>query len=170
MNPDNNKTTEERPSLEIVTDEEFLQGVCEPVTDKNISELQETLDFFKTMSDRQSIQQGFRMAGLAANQIGKKLRVILVQSGKGFNVFINPRPTFKGKTQKSEETCFSRPGKDPVEVDRYKFVKVESDNHKFASLIKVPDGFNLPTNVVKLQKFDAIVLQHEVDHLNGILI
>jgi len=97
-------------------------------------------------------------AGLAANQIGKLVRIIVVKVGNEFVPMINPEITeaWAGK-QKQREGCLSRPGMNPM-VARHKKIKVSYETIGSAVTDK------------KFTKFTARVIQHEIDHLNGVYI
>lgn len=99
-------------------------------------------------------------AGLAANQIGVAKRVIAVrrQSGQVL-AMLNPviQPYLSGELEKGVEGCFSLPGV-KMEVERPSTCAVVYHNLKGHS------------RAMGLLGYDARVVQHEVDHLNGVLI
>jgi peptide deformylase len=96
-------------------------------------------------------------AGLASIQIGIPKRVILVRQGDRFVPFINPMIIQKSpKTYIATEGCLSLDGQRTVQ--RHASVKV---------VWRTPDGTR------KVQMFNgyvAEILQHEIDHCNGIII
>ena len=95
-------------------------------------------------------------AGLAANQVGSLQRVIFVQTENLKQVFINPKITKRYSSRKqSVERCLSHPGAE-VKIKRANRIIVE--------------GFDEAWRPVKLNLtgFNAFVVQHEIDHLNGI--
>lgn len=97
-------------------------------------------------------------AGLAAPQIGVSLRVIaFVDDERRPVTLVNPEITFKSEeTDKLVEGCLSIPGF-LAEVERPVMIKVQSQNgHKWSKRI--------------YKGFEARVVQHEIDHLDGILI
>jgi len=99
-------------------------------------------------------------AGLAANQIGSNLSVVVVKFRRIYIPIAEPRIiTNSEQTVQSAEGCLSRPSSQPITSTRYKWVKIE---------------YLCPmTGVIKqrkFKKFDALVIQHEMDHLKGILI
>lgn len=99
-----------------------------------------------------------RCVGLAAIQIGIPKRVIVVKMGDGkFKPFINPVIIWKGtQTYTATEGCLSLDGE--RQVKRYKQIRVAYENVQGK------------TKVENFSGFLAEVIQHEVDHLNGILI
>jgi peptide deformylase len=95
--------------------------------------------------------------GLAAPQIGENKRIIIVDVGDGAQVFINPKiVSVSLRKIKSEEGCLSIPGFKGI-VRRHREVKVSALSR---------DGNKLD---IKASRLLAIVLQHEIDHLDGIL-
>jgi peptide deformylase len=108
------------------------------------------LDMLETMEANNGV-------GLAANQVGRLVRVCTIKlEGKTY-ILINPR--FKSKSWSKEiceEGCLSFPGKF-IPVKRSKKVKIEA-------LDKNGKQF-----VLKAEKMLARAIQHETDHLDGIL-
>jgi len=95
--------------------------------------------------------------GLAAPQVGLNKRIIAVQEQDKIGVYINPE-LLKTSTamQEDEEGCLSVPGKWGI-VKRHKRISVRAvDRH----------GRKVEFD---LSGFPAVVWQHEIDHLNGIL-
>jgi len=96
--------------------------------------------------------------GLAANQVGDLRRVIVIDAGEGFAVFINPEIVASGdETESVEEGCLSLPGI-RVNVTRPTEVTMKAMNL---------DGEPVK---VEAQGLLARVFQHETDHLNGKMI
>lgn len=89
--------------------------------------------------------------GLSANQVGSRLRVFLIKKDKP-KFYINPVLEDLAGSQIHEEGCLSIPGLGVV-IDRAKSVLLMSDNH-------APE---------MLSGLVAVVAQHELDHLDGIL-
>ena len=132
-----------------------LETPCDPVTEFDTPGLHQFVaDLFETMYFHEGL-------GLAAPQIGvmKRLTVIDPSSGwdpEGKIVLINPRITEAQGTQCNEEGCLSFP--DFVErITR--------------SMSVIVDARDLTGAAVHLQSDDLLsrALQHEIDHLNGIL-
>ena len=96
--------------------------------------------------------------GLAAPQIGISKRVIAVQTDSGPAVFVNPKIIKKSREKDSmEEGCLSLP-EIWLNVKRAKEIEIETlDINDKKMRIKADGVF-------------ARILQHEIDHLNGILI
>ncbi|MDO8505034.1 MAG: peptide deformylase [bacterium] len=95
--------------------------------------------------------------GLAAPQIGKSIRFIVVERIPDPIVLINPEiieHSFRKDTL--EEGCLSVPGKYGL-IKRYKTVKVKA-------LTLEGESFT-----IEAKGFLAEILQHEIDHLNGVL-
>lgn len=96
-------------------------------------------------------------AGLASPQCGINQRVILVQLAKERKFMINPEITkSSAATTETEEGCFSVPGVYGM-VTRPKRITVKFiDRHGRKA-------------EMELKNFDAVLVQHEVDHLDGVL-
>lgn len=95
--------------------------------------------------------------GLAAIQIGVPKRVILVRQGNTFTPFINPLIIQKSsQTYCADEGCLSLDGLRSVK--RHKSIKV---------MWTEPNG---KKRVREFKGFIAQIIQHEVDHCDGILI
>lgn len=104
----------------------------------------------------QAVMKMYGGIGLAANQIGSNKRVIVVHCNGFREVFVNPVITKKyGGTTTSKEGCLSFPAKQVV-LSRHKQIIVEGVTHSGRPLKR------------KLKGMPAIVVQHEVDHLDGI--
>jgi peptide deformylase len=132
-----------------------LETPCDPVTEFDTSGLHQLVaDLFETMYFHEGL-------GLAAPQIGvmKRLTVIDPSSGRepgGEIVLINPRITEAQGTQRDEEGCLSFP--DFVErITRSMSVMVDARDSAGAAVHLQSDGLL------------SRALQHEIDHLNGIL-
>lgn len=96
--------------------------------------------------------------GLAAPQIGIPERIIIVKDSAGNHAFINPKIVKRSRKQvKDEEGCLSLPGIF-VKVKRAEEIEVACQNL---------DG---ETVRVKAKGMGARIFQHEIDHLDGILI
>lgn len=128
-----------------------LRKIAEPV--ENITE-----DILALEKEMQTIMKEERGVGLAAPQIGILKRVILVTLGKKEIFMINPVITsFSAETNlDDEEGCLSVPGKFG-NVSRATYITLEFLDK---------NGKKQKKN---LDHFDARVVQHEIDHLNGVL-
>ncbi|KIL35583.1 peptide deformylase [Gordoniibacillus kamchatkensis] len=95
-------------------------------------------------------------AGLAAPQIGILRRVIVMDCGGGLIELINPEIVETGGEQTGPEGCLSYPGYTGI-VKRAKYVKLRT--------------WNRAGETVALEASDYLArcIQHEIDHLNGVL-
>lgn len=115
------------------------------------SEIQELID---QMIDTMIAENG---VGLAATQVGVNKRIFVAETNKGIEVFINPVITKTSpKIIDSEEGCLSVPGTFGL-VKRHKRVQAEGLDRK-GNPVKIKTGGLL-----------AIIFQHEIDHLDGVL-
>lgn len=95
-------------------------------------------------------------AGLAAPQIGILKRVIVINGDQGYLELVNPTIIEKKGFISDYEGCLSLPGY-YGEVTRFDFVKVEYFTREGKK------------TTIKARDFTSRCLQHEIDHLNGIL-
>ncbi len=112
----------------------------------------------KTTVDRMAeVMYANKGIGLAALQIGVLRQIIIVDTGNGLRTLINPEIVEGEGESVLEEGCLSLPN---IEVPVKRKEKV---------LIR---GWNLDGNELHLElsNFPSRVYQHEIDHLNGILI
>ena len=95
--------------------------------------------------------------GLAAPQVGISLRFVVMDDGKGgASALINPVITDRGGAVREEEGCLSLPGIF-ADVERSKWVRVSAQ-----------DEAGQPVSF-EAQGLRAKVIQHEIDHLDGVL-
>jgi len=136
--------------LQIITDPKKLSRICEPVTEHAESIARDLLDTAE--------RHRARCLGLAAPQIGYNVRMFVMLNEGKFIVIINPEIfTTKGEKRFLKEGCLSRPGVS-VRVPRFKRIKVKYTD---------ADGETIERNFNNL---NARIFQHELDHLNGVLI
>ena len=132
----------------IVEDIFFLGQKSEEATKQDISIGQDLQDTLKANQDR--------CIGMAANMIGVRKRVIIVSMGFLNMVMYNPVVLKKDTPYEAEEGCLSLSG--TRKTTRYQNIEVEY----------------LDGNWIKRQqKFSGIIaqaIQHEIDHLKGIII
>ena len=133
---------------QIVRDVFFLGQPSEPATKADIQvgkDLQDTLQ-----ANRE------RCVGMAANMIGVKKNIIVVAAGPFQFAMINPVITQKSGAYQTEEGCLSLEGVRPC--TRYQEIEVDYLDQNF----KKQHG--------KYSGWTAQIIQHEIDHCNGIVI
>jgi len=113
----------------------------------------ETKELLRQMAQVMYSNKGI---GLAGPQVGQLKRVVIINVGKGLIGLVNPKIISSKGSQIGEEGCLSFPGLF-VKVKRAQEVEVEGQNPE-GELIKI-----------KAQGLLARVFQHEIDHLDGIL-
>lgn len=133
---------------QIVRDPLFLQQKSEPATEADKQVITDLTDTLKANSDR--------CVGMAANMIGARKRIIIVSVGPFSFIMINPVTTKKTRKYETEEGCLSLDGVRPC--TRYKEIEVDYLDQNF----KRQHG--------KFVDFTAQIIQHEIDHFEGILI
>ena len=95
--------------------------------------------------------------GMAANMIGKAVRIIVFIDGAKPSLMFNPEIISKAAPYETEEGCLSLLGA-PRKTTRYKTIRVKYQDDKFQWKTKSYSGFT------------AQIIQHEIDHCNGVLI
>ena len=134
---------------EIVKDNQKLMIKSVEATINDLRIIDDMIDTAKANNDI--------CVGLAANQIGESIRIIIVEMGGYFVPLVNPKIISHSKTTyEAEEACLSHEG--TKETTRYHSIEVEYCDRKFN---KKKQNFS---------GFVAQVIQHEMDHCEGILI
>ena len=138
---------------ELIHDPMFLAGKSAVAT---IEDLQVAEDLLDTLiAHRESC------VGMAANMIGVHKRIIAFVDDGGKNprytVMFNPEIIKKEGAYEAEESCLSLLG-GPRKCKRYKNIKVQ-----FQTL-------EMKTHTKNFSGWTAQIIQHEIDHCNGILI
>lgn len=126
-----------------------LKEICKPV-EKIDKQLKRTLD---DMADTMYEANG---VGLAAPQVGLALRMVVIDTGDGLLEMINPVITEREGSEKDTEGCLSVPDI-YGEVERAAKVTVEFVNRRNKK------------QCIKADQLLARAIQHELDHLDGVL-
>lgn len=134
---------------ELIHDPLFLARKSEPATQEDIAVAQDLLDTLTAHKDE--------CVGMAANMIGVLKRIIVFDNEGTPMAMLNPEILKASEPYNTEEGCLSLLG-GPRPCRRYKKIKVRYETMELQSRIKTFTGFT------------AQIIQHEVDHLNGILI
>lgn len=132
----------------VMKDVVFLNQKSEPATEADKQVVQDLLDTLKANEAS--------CVGMAANMIGIKKRIIAVSMGFANITMINPVIIKKSGAYKTEEGCLSLIG--VRKTTRYKDIEVEFQDMNFNK---------------QCQKFSgwiAQIIQHEIDHCDGIVI
>ena len=137
----------------LIHDPIFLGVRSEVATKEDLQVAQDLLDTLMAHKDS--------CVGMAANMIGVRKRIIafLDESGRdsAYMVMLNPEIIKKDGAYDTEEGCLSLLG-DPRACKRYKSIKVKYQTLEMQTRIKTYNGWT------------AQIIQHEIDHCNGILI
>lgn len=121
----------------------------EVVTKEDLQVAEDLLDTLTTHKDG--------CVGMAANIIGESKRIIAFNNEGTYMVMFNPEIVKKSEPYETEECCLSLLGR-PRKCKRYKTIKVRWHTAERQIHIKTFTGFS------------AQIIQHEVDHCDGILI
>lgn len=132
----------------IVRDQFFLQQKARPAEADDLAaacDLADTLDAYRT-----------RCAGMAANMIGERAAIICVLIGNVCTTFYNPEIIEQSEPYTAEEGCLCLDG--TRKTQRYNRIR-----------LRFQDVY-MQTHEMTYRGFTAEVIQHEMDHLRGILI
>ena len=133
---------------EIVKDTFFLSQKSELATGQDLPVVQDLLDTICANADR--------CVGMAANMIGVNKRIIIFDNEGAYQVMFNPVIVKQSGPYQTEEGCLSLSGRRPTK--RWKSIKVQWQNETFQTRLKTFTGWT------------AEIIQHEIDHCDGILI
>ena len=133
---------------DIIKDETFLSRKAEPATQDDLDAAQDLLDTLTAHKDG--------CVGMAANMIGVNKRIITFDNEGKYMVMFNPEIIKKSDPYEAEEGCLSLTG--IRKAKRWKSIKVQYQNEKFQTRFKTFTGWT------------AQIIQHEIDHCEGILI
>ena len=134
---------------EVVHDPILLGVKSEPATKEDLQVAQDLLDTLIANKDA--------CVGMAANMIGVRKRIIVFDNEGTYMTMFNPEIIKMSGPYDTEEGCLSLLG-GPRPCKRYQTIKVQWQNEQFQTRIKTFTGWS------------AQIIQHEIDHCNGILI
>lgn len=133
---------------EIMRDEAFLSQKAEPAILEDLPVSQDLLDTLAAHKDG--------CVGMAANMIGVSKRIIVFDNEGKYMVMLNPEIIKKSGPYQAEEGCLSLTG--TRKAKRWQSIKVQYQNEKFQVRFKTFTGWT------------AQIIQHEIDHCEGVLI
>lgn len=132
----------------IMKDETFLSQKAEPATPDDLPVAQDLLDTLTAHKDG--------CVGMAANMIGVNKRIIVFDNEGKYMVMFNPEIVKKSDPYQAEEGCLSLTS--IRKAKRWQSIKVQYQNEKFQVRLKTFTGWT------------AQIIQHEIDHCEGVLI
>ena len=132
----------------IMRDEAFLSQKAEPATLEDLPVAQDLLDTLTAHKDG--------CVGMAANMIGVCKRIIVFDNEGKYTVMFNPEIIKKSGSYEAEEGCLSLTG--IRKAKRWQSIKVQYQNEQFQTRFKTFTGWT------------AQIIQHEIDHCEGVLI
>ena len=133
---------------EICRDETFLAQKAAPATADDLATAQDLLDTLTAHKDG--------CVGMAANMIGVNKRIIAFDNAGTYMVMFNPVIMKQSGPYEAEEGCLSLSG--VRKTKRFQTIKVQWQNEQFQTRLKTFTGWT------------AEIIQHEIDHCEGILI
>ncbi|MGX4601291.1 peptide deformylase [Faecalimicrobium sp. JNUCC 81] len=132
----------------IVKDISFLEQKSECATKEDVEVIDDLIDTLKANLDH--------CVGMAANMIGVKKRILVFCAGNMIIPMVNPVILKKEDSYEAEESCLSLIGS--RKTTRYETIEVEYLDKNFNKHKQLFTGFT------------AQIIQHEVDHFEGIII
>ena len=133
---------------DICKDEAFLAQKAERA---GMEDLETARDLLDTLAAH---KEG--CVGMAANMIGVNKRIIAFDNEGEYMVMLNPVIVKQSGPYETEEGCLSLTGR--RKAKRFQTIKVQWQNEKFQTRLKTFTGWT------------AEIIQHEIDHCDGILI
>ncbi len=133
---------------EIVRDPIFLQIKSEPASEADLQTARDLLDTLEEHKDG--------CVGMAANMIGVSKRIIAFDDNGKHTVMFNPEIVKSSGAYEAEEGCLSLSG--TRRTKRFRSIKVSYLNEKMLPRVKTYTGLT------------AQIIQHEIDHCNGVLV
>lgn len=150
--------------MKIITIEDHLDELrseSRKLTKEEIHS-QKTQDFIEDMlhtAEHAKMQAGWESAGLAAIQVNEPIQIFIAKDliENEFIIYINPEIEYLGSSKDIHiEGCLSIPGITGM-VERHKRIR-----------IRYTDRNGIP-QVAKVDGYNARIIQHEYDHLHGVL-
>ena len=132
----------------IVKDVLFLEQKSEPATKEDVEVINDLIDTLRANLDH--------CVGMAANMIGVKKCILVFSVGNIIVPMVNPVILKKENPYEAEESCLSLEGF--RKTTRYETIEVEYLDKNFKKHKQIFTGFT------------AQIIQHEVDHFEGIII
>ena len=133
---------------EICKDEAFLAQKAEPATADDLSVAQDLLDTLAAHKEG--------CVGMAANMIGVNKRINAFDNEGKYTVMFNPVIVRQSGPYEAQEGCLSLTG--TRKTKRFQTIKVQWQNEKFQTRLKTFTGWT------------AEIIQHEIEHCEGIII
>ena len=134
---------------ELMHDPLFLARKSAPATAEDLETARDLLDTLTFHKDS--------CVGMAANMIGVTKRIIAFDNGGSYMIMLNPVILKSSEEYETEEGCLSLLG-GPRKTKRFRKIKVQYQNEQLQTRIKTFTGWT------------AQIIQHEIDHCEGILI
>ncbi|MEA5136302.1 MAG: peptide deformylase [Candidatus Fimivivens sp.] len=132
----------------IMKDPIFLAQKSMPATSEDLTVAEDLFDTLIAHKDD--------CVGMAANMIGVSKRIIAFENDGTYIIMFNPKIIRKSEPYETEEGCLSLNGM--RKTRRWKQIKVEYQTDQFQMRLKTFSGWT------------AQIIQHEIDHCDGIII
>ncbi|MDD6201219.1 MAG: peptide deformylase [Firmicutes bacterium] len=133
----------------LIHDPVFLAQKSVPATKEDLQAARDLLDTLTAHKET--------CVGIAANMIGESKRIIAFDNEGTYMVMLNPRIVSRSGEYETEESCLSLLG-GPRKTKRYQKIKVQYQTADLQTRLKTFTGWT------------AQIIQHEIDHCDGVLI
>ena len=134
---------------ELMHDPLFLARKSEPAAGEDLQVARDLLDTLAAHKER--------CVGMAANMIGVCKRITAFDNEGSYMLMLNPEIVKQSGAYEAEESCLSLLG-GPRKTVRYRKIKVRYQTPELQTRLKTFEGWT------------AQIIQHEIDHCNGVLI
>jgi peptide deformylase len=134
---------------ELIHDPIFLAQKSAAATAKDLTVAQDLMDTLAYHKDT--------CVGMAANMIGVCKRIIAFDNDGSYMIMLNPEIVKQSEEYETEESCLSLLG-GSRKTKRYRKIKIRYQTMDFQTRLKTFEGWT------------AQIIQHEIDHCNGVLI
>ena len=141
--------------MKIITNTDMLHRKCESISYESSLEIARKMKLF--LLSNKNIAN--KTIGLACNQLGLKGRVVIIKHSNKWLHLINPIIIEKSNDMiTTKEECLSVPGKS-ISIERHRTIQITHTT-----------GLYDVWEYYKPSISESIVIQHEIDHLDGIII
>ena len=134
---------------QLMHDPIFLAQKSEIATKEDLGVAQDLMDTLAAYKET--------CVGMAANMIGETKRIIAFDNMGTYMLMLNPEIVKASGVYETQEGCLSLLG-GPRKTKRYQKIKVQYQTAEFQTRLKTFEGWT------------AQIIQHEIDHCNGVLI
>jgi peptide deformylase len=143
--------------IDLIPKDDPIVKYGDPILREKAKQVTEFNDELPELIQRmEQIMRDAKGVGLAAPQVGISKRIFIYDSEEGVKAIVNPKITRSKGEQTGEEGCLSLPG-------------LQGEVTRALNIVLKAQDINGKPLRLKAEEFEARVMQHEIDHLDGIL-